>query len=464
MSVLNYLELRPESHDLMHVTLKKILARLNSPATTPISNDSLDESVNVTVDNDVIDTFITNQSLDAFARLRVSNPSTELEAKHTLDYGSTAWSDLTADGGSVSYNVGGAYALLYLSATSANGQSTHQTLRRAYYQPGKSQLALVTFAIGDYPTSAPADSLAWEIGMGDAQSGVFFGGGNSLTSADGVWFIRRGFGVDTKVTRSNWSVDKLDGTGPSGKTLTVNGAQIFWADCEWLGVGSIRVGFVIDGEFCHCHTFHFANTGSANGPYSATLNLPIRYHAKANNAFDAFGEFWIYCICGSVISEGGVDNIGYPNVIRRSTPLTANAASTVFPLLGWRLNVANIPHARNAIVELDSLSVAGDNALFEILLYRNPTLTGTAPTWVQRGAIEVCETITNATTITGGTPIWGAAVGGTNQSSSFASALAKQYRLGVTADDVCPPLWLAVRRLSGNSTVYYGDVNVSISI
>jgi hypothetical protein len=45
----------------------------------------------------------------------------------------------------------------------------------------------------------------------------------------------------------------MDGTGRSGITLDVTKTQIFIVDLEWLGVGRVRLGFVIDGKIYYCH-------------------------------------------------------------------------------------------------------------------------------------------------------------------------------------------------------------------
>ncbi len=45
----------------------------------------------------------------------------------------------------------------------------------------------------------------------------------------------------------------MDGTGPSGAVLDITKAQILFMDIEWLGEGTVRLGFVIDGKFILSH-------------------------------------------------------------------------------------------------------------------------------------------------------------------------------------------------------------------
>jgi hypothetical protein len=77
--------------------------------------------------------------------------------------------------------------------------------------------------------------------------------------------------VDTEISQSSWNGDKLDGTGASGFTLDPSKSNILFIDIEWLGVGSVRVGFVINGQLITAHTFNNAN--SLTTVYMQTANL-----------------------------------------------------------------------------------------------------------------------------------------------------------------------------------------------
>jgi hypothetical protein len=92
-------------------------------------------------------------------------------------------------------------------------------------------------------------NLRQRVGYFDPNNGLFLQRNGTELS-----FIIRtytgGSADDTrKVVQSAWNGDKLDGSGASGITLDTTKAQILFADFEWLGVGSVRVGFVIDGQY-----------------------------------------------------------------------------------------------------------------------------------------------------------------------------------------------------------------------
>ena len=57
-----------------------------------------------------------------------------------------------------------------------------------------------------------------------------------------------------KIPQSDWNVDKMNGTGPSGYTLDVAKMQMTYIDYSWYGAGSIRFGMrTVDGGIAWCH-------------------------------------------------------------------------------------------------------------------------------------------------------------------------------------------------------------------
>ena len=124
--------------------------------------------------------------------------------------------------------------------------------------------------------------------------------------SNGVELVQRSNVTGTvtlsNVAQVNWNGDTLLGSGPSGLTLDITKSQILWIDMEWLGVGSVRMGFVINGLFILCHTFHHANLITM--AYITTACLPIRYEIQTlNGAAPATSN--LTQICSTVMSEGG---------------------------------------------------------------------------------------------------------------------------------------------------------------
>ena len=186
---------------------------------------------------------------DAFNRLRISPPETLFDSKQIFDNQPLFWDEATTGTGTSSvYSQDNARTRMSVSADTA-GSVTRQTFMRFNYQPGKSQLVLMTGLL-----TAGGSGLTASMGLYDDDNGIF------VESKDGTIQICRrtstsGSAVDNAVTQANWSVDSFDGTGPSGKTLDPTKTQIFFIDLEWLGVGRVRCGWVIDGQIYVAHEF-----------------------------------------------------------------------------------------------------------------------------------------------------------------------------------------------------------------
>src|SRR5210317_587345 len=213
-------------------------------------------------------------SNDAFGRLRVSNPHTLFDS--SLRYGDNTekWSESETDN---SGNSGSAHnaneGLMDITVGESSGDSIIRETKRVFsYQPGKSLLVLNTFVM-----NSPKTYLRQRVGYFGAENGVYLEQDNNS-----IYIVKRskvtGSVVNTRILQANWNVDALDGDGVSGYTLDLTKAQILWSDFEWLGVGSVRVGFVINGQFIPVHIFHHANTSDASydglSTYITTATLP----------------------------------------------------------------------------------------------------------------------------------------------------------------------------------------------
>jgi len=305
-------------------------------------------------------------NVDAFGRLRVSNPYTlfDSQAGFATD---TAYSYATATGGTTSYNTN--KSSVNLNVTTSSGSTViAQTYRVFPYQPGKGLLTLQTF------TMAPAQTnLVQRIGYFSAYNGVYLEQG-----PNGITFVIRTYtsgSVDSSryVAQANWNGDKMDGTGPSGVTLDLTKTQILWFDFEWLGVGNVRCGFVINGQFITCQTFQNSNFQTA--VYMQTAILPLRYEIATTDATSSAAT--MQQICSTVISEGGYEQISQPYLARNSgtgTSIASNTGLTFTPIVSIRVNSSYY----GAIVIPSSISVlpSGNNFNSEVVFIKNATLTG----------------------------------------------------------------------------------------
>ena len=328
-------------------------------------------------------------NLDAFGRLRVSNPFTLFDGAQRYRDDPFKWNQVDT-GAATSVFVTNESSVLM--TVSGNGDSSIRQTKSVFaYQPGKSLLTMATFVM-----TTPTAGLRQRVGLFGAQNGVYF-------EVDGTTVnlvIRKytsGSVDDTteKIPQSLWNGDKLNGAGPSGITLVVSRAQIFWCDIEWLGVGSVRCGFVIDGQFILCHTFHHANQVGFDKVYMTTATLPVRYELTSTGAAGT-----MRAICSTVMSEGGYMNRSITRSI--GTSLTGkNLSDTAYrPLVCIRLNAANL----ESVVVPIKFDVFGlQQAAFVYRIIINPTLTDAS--WTSSGADSSVEYDLAATALSGGTVI-----------------------------------------------------------
>ena len=343
-------------------------------------------ALSTTVINPIV-TVTQPTQLDAFGRLRTSSPLTLFDSSHRYrDNG--LWASLTAVGGAYSFNAN--QGLVDLTVNNLSGSSVvRETIKTFSYQPGKSLLALNTFVMASSSTN-----LRQRVGYYGASNGIYF-----QLDGDTISFVQRssvtGSLVETIVPRSSWSGDKLDGTGPSKLNLDITKAQIFWTDIEWLGVGTVRVGFVINGQYIICHSFQHANINATT--YITTASLPLRYEIYNKGATS--GSNTLKQICSSVISEGGYELRGLQQAVGTPITLPYNlvTAGVNYPLVSLRLKSTRL----DAIVILTALSFIGkSNAYYNWRVIAGGTTTGGG--WSDAGVDSSVEYNLSATAITGG--------------------------------------------------------------
>lgn len=327
-------------------------------------------------------------NMDAFGRLRVSNPFTIFDSQSRFN-SDIHYSYVTATGGTTTYNTNQSSVSLNKTST-AGSTALAQTFRVFPYQPGKSMLIYQTFVM-----AAAQSGLTQRVGLFSAYNGIYLEQGSN-----GVTFVIRTYtsgSVDNSryVAQANWNGDKLDGTGPSGLTLDLTKTQILFMDIEWLGVGNVRCGFIINGQYIVCHTFQNANQPTSTKVYMQTATLPLRY--EISNSASAAASMTM--ICSTVISEGGYDQVTSPQIARptgNGVTIANNTGLTFTPLVSMRLNSSYF----GAVIIPSTVNfVATAQGNYEIVLIRNPTLTGAtfAAGAISGGMLDVDTAATSCT-------------------------------------------------------------------
>jgi hypothetical protein len=333
----------------------------------------------------------TGMAVDAFGRARISTPFTLFDSKFRYSDNDEFATANTA-GGTFQFNTNESTVSLTVDGATANAEVIRETYKVFSYQPGKSLLIMNSFIFNE-----PTEGIRQRIGYYSAENGVFL-----QVDSDEISFIVRskvsGSVGENKVVRNDWSVDRLNGLGPSGYTLDISKAQILFADVEWLGVGSVRVGFVIDGKFVHCHTFHHAN--QITGPYMTTATLPIRMEIRNLSATSS--TYTLKHVCSTVISEGGYELNGRANAIGTpvQSPKDMPTAGTYVPIVSIRLKSTTLDGV--AIPKNISLLGIGNNTRIGYRLFNGASLSLTGASWQSAGTNSIVEYDLSATAITGG--------------------------------------------------------------
>jgi len=383
-------------------------------------------------------------NLDAFGRLRVSEPFTLFDSSHRYS-DNNLWS--TGTTGTAAATFSADEGLVNLTVGSANNDEVlRETTKIFAYQPGKSLLVMNTFVMG----TAKA-GLRQRVGYYGAANGFYI-----EREGSNAYFVERssvsGVVVNTQVAQANWNQDTLDGTGPSGLTLDLSKSQIMYMDIEWLGLGTARMGFIIDGVFVPAHNFNHANLTTTT--YITTASLPLRYEMK--NTAATSGASTLKQVCSTVISEGGFALTGLQQAI--GTPITSptslTTAGTFYPVVSLRLKTTRL----DAIIVLTAASILAltNNVNYEWRVIASGTTTG--GTWVSAGTNSAVEYNLTGTSFTGGRILAQGYTQGSNQGSTTIDILKQALfanqleRNGITGTPF--ELTLAASASSNSATIH----------
>ena len=399
------------------------------------------------VDTTTSSSFGDTASVDAFGRLRVSLPKSLKDSKQIFSNLPFVYSQIASGTASVQWLSGDSCSLF---TTSASGDyAIRQSYESYNYSPGKSQIIFtsgvwsseenVVKRVGLFQstTTAPYSALEGFYFENDAGT-LSFNIGNPTGTVN-----------SQRATQSQWSIDKLDGTGPSGITLDLTKVQIFALDFEWLGAGRVRMGFVINGLIIYCHEFNNAN--NITSTYLRMPNLPLRTEIRQYGS----GSGSLRQICNTVVTETGQDDIGNLASIDYGVAGTTFTKNQNSVLLAVKIR----PEYKGTTTAIENVQILTDsnvNIRFEILL--NPTFSSPL----------TYSTLTNTPYLTAGGDGSITAAGGRviytgycNQVNNTTFSIPKDLlRLGFTIDGVADILAVAVYVLGANNSAVYGALNL----
>ena len=368
---------------------------------------------------------------DAFGRLRVSEPYTLFDSR-TRYYDHNDFSSSTSTGGLVVYDPNGSTFQLFVSTL--NGSSVIRETKKVFpYQPGKSLLILCTFAM-----NTPKTGLRQRVGYFTTNNGIYFENDGSYN-----YLVIRSYSSGTltenRVRQDNWDNPFL--------SLSVDNTQIFWTDIEWLGVGSVRCGFVVNGQYVLCHTFNHANISGNTSTYMTTAILPVRY--EITNTAVTTSTSMLRQICSSVISEGGYNAFSTSETAGTGiTPFRLVTAGTYYPLVSIRLASSRL----DSIVlprQVDILSPTVNYYRWQLL--QNATLTGATWTGTSYSGTVEYDTEARVNAVTGGIELASGYIA--SRELSVLGADFFSFQLGRTLQGQSDVITLAISATSNNADV-----------
>ena len=385
-------------------------------------------------------------NVDAFGRLRVSQVTTQLDAKQLYDKLPLLIDEALIGTGNALHDT--TEAATTLSTAADADAAILQTKQRFDYTSGKSQLLFWTF-----------DGFTIESGV--TKRVGYFSSNTSTpfnSELDGFWLENDGTDLRVKVYKNGTEIDNvvqddwddpLDGSGASGVTHDFDNNTILWGQYEWLGVGEVVLGIVKSGTFI---PFIYLDHTDDNGVYMSSPNQPMRWEVRQSGG--GSGSFSV--ICSSVSSEGSINVIGKNGgVDDDGDHLNANSTNEWYMAIALRLKADRL----SSIVKiLKGYLISDTNDKFLIRILLNPTYEN-APTWVDVDDYGVqyalgIGTGGSSTEITDEGYIL--EVGGGDSQTVENFDINGAIRLGANIDGTVDEIAVAVKPLSANLDIHRG--------
>ena len=340
-----------------------------------------------------------------------------------------------------------------MSVSTKNSYVIRQGKSRGIYQPGKGQLFEASFSnfqietgiikrIGYFnsTTTAPYDS---------SFDGFFLesNGDNNLISFQ-IW--KSGTNI-LSATTNTWLTSDYD-----VNNISWTRTQLMFTDFQWLGVGRVRFGLVIDGLV---KTF-VTKSGSNDLPYvyMKSPNQPVRYELR--QLVDSVTGT-LNMICSQISLEGSVNNLQKSASILAFTPQTKATQNIKYPLIGYRLNStyngANITLSDIQVMNTTTPSKAD----YYITIELNPRLSTSANTFNNISDTPIDYSIATGQTVTSSGHILASFLGsGSSPQVDSFQFKDNMLRPGINVDGSIDEVWICVSSPS-NSQDYRSIVNLS---
>lgn len=399
--------------------------------------------VNQTTGTGVTVSFADTSNLDAFGRLRVAEPKTLLDAKHLYDKLPLVFNELLSGTATSTFSAND--SMVVMSTIAKNDIVIRQTKHHFNYQPGKSIQAFFTGKLH------PETGVIKRAGLFQSLSSIPYEPSDGMylevtETGPSVNIVKNG--QILSIPRSQWNVDRLDGTGTSGIIIDFNVAQIFVVDYEWLSLGRVRFGFIQSGKTYYAHYVNHIN--DLDRPYITSPNQPVRYEIRQNGNTPGT----MHHICSTVMIEGGEEDVGKPIALIDSKVVSINTSYHALVAIKLKDN------AHDSSVVLKAVEVLNANSsnpgMYDVIV--NPSTVTPPFTWadVDNTAIQQATNVTSPVIVSGGYSLFKGfaptGVGGTSTAQGLA-ILGEITKLGVNINGTSDVIVLAGKAFADNQRV-----------
>ncbi|MBU5225092.1 hypothetical protein KQI36_00245 [Clostridium senegalense] len=296
----------------------------------------------------------------------------------------------TANGGTATQGD----SMAILSTTTANNGSSKIATRKVLrYSPGLGGLARFTAVF----TTGVSNSQQI-IGLGDDTDGFYFGYNGTDFS-----ILRIQNGTLNWISQTNWNVDKMNGTGPSGMTLDPTKGNVYTIQFQWLGFGVINyyVTSTTTGQPILVHRIEYPNTAIVPSVYNPSFPLTAKVVNSGNTSNVVLKTTSAMAFCeGDGFSQAIITRNSVSNSVALTTPTNQN----VLTLLNTSTFVSKVNRTR---IRLDFVSTSVDGAkAVNFKLIRNATFGTTLSYTPINANTSVIQYSTTQTSATGGIQIF----------------------------------------------------------
>ncbi|WP_125154784.1 hypothetical protein [Clostridium rectalis] len=325
-----------------------------------------------------------NIPLTAFNDLRSTNLTPMAGWTFNYNINSDYIISTTANSGTITQ--GDSMAILS-TTTSSNGSAKIETRKVLRYSPGLGALARFTAVF----TEGVLNSQQI-IGLGDDTDGFYFGYNGTSFS-----ILRIQNGTLDWISKTNWNIDKMDGSGPSQMTLDPTKGNVYSIEYQWLGFGviSFYITSTITGQPILVHRIQYPNTATVPSVYNPSFPLVAKVLNSGNTSNIVLKTPSAMAFCeGDGYSQAIVTKNSIPSSVSLNSPTNRN----VLTLLNTSTFAGKVNRTR---IQLDFISTSSSgNRAVTFKLIRNATF-GTTLTYTpinsNTSVIQYSTTQTSAT-------------------------------------------------------------------